>query len=91
MVDDGMATSAPVVINFAINSPTNQPPAISITSSAGPGWAVSPTNLVLTANVSAINGVQQVNFFRWHEPARVRREVGPTFSPGRIRRPAITR
>lgn len=63
VVDDGMATSAPVYVNFAVNSATSQPPVISFTAIGNQGWLVEPTNIVLSANATAAYGVQQVNFY----------------------------
>jgi hypothetical protein len=62
-VDDGMATSAPATVVIAVDPPTNALPTISFTTSATQGWVVAPTNIVLTASVTAPLGVQQVNFF----------------------------
>ena len=62
-VDDGMAASAPVYVNFAINAPTNPLPTISVTSTLTANWVVAPTNLTFTASVTAPVGFQQVNFY----------------------------
>ena len=62
-VDDGMATSAPVLVNIAVNSATDRPPIVSFTCSPNQNWFVVPANLVLSANVTAANGIQQVNFY----------------------------
>ena len=63
VVDDGIAYSVPAAVNLMMNQPTNQPPTISLTCSVTNGWVVGPTNVTLTATVSAVNGLQQVNFY----------------------------
>lgn len=63
VVDDGMATSAPAWVNVAVNSSTDQPPAISASYSPTLPWYVVPTNLVLSATATAANGIQQVDFY----------------------------
>jgi len=63
LVDDGMATSAPVLVNFSINAPTNPPPIVSFTSPANQIWQLAPANLVLSATASDNAGIQQVNFY----------------------------
>ena len=63
LVDDGMATSAPVVVNFSVNAPANSPPAIAFTNPVNNSWRLAPTNLVFSATASDVNGIQQVNFF----------------------------
>ena len=62
-VDDGMATSAPVAVNFAVAPAASQPPVITFTASGSQGWIVEPTNIALSAAVTAANGLQQVNFY----------------------------
>jgi len=62
-VDDGLATSAPVVIHFSINAPTNPPPTIVFTTSLRQNWVVGPTNITLSASASDLGGLQQVNFY----------------------------
>ncbi len=62
-VDDGIVTSAPASVVFAINPPTNALPTILLTSSIPSGWAVGPTNLTLTASVTAPLGLRQVTFY----------------------------
>ena len=62
-VNDGIVTSAPATVVFAINPPTNALPTISLTSSIPQGWAVGPTNLTLTASVTAPLGFQQVTYY----------------------------
>ena len=63
LVDDGMATSAPVVVNFSVNSPANTPPIIAFSSPVNQSWRVAPTNLVFSATASDFNSIQQVDFF----------------------------
>jgi hypothetical protein len=62
-VDDGVYTSPPVPVNFALNIPTNPAPSVNFQTSATNGWLVAPTNLVLTATVSFQGGINQVRFY----------------------------
>jgi hypothetical protein len=62
-VDDGMATSAPVIVNLAVTAPTNLPPVVSLTTSANQGWALSPAAVTVTASVAVSNNFQLLIFY----------------------------
>ncbi len=62
-VDDGQMTSAPVVVNLAINPLTNTLSAIALTNPVGGNYFIAPTNLLLAANASDPNGIRVVNFY----------------------------
>ena len=62
-VDDGMATSAPVVVNLAVTAPTNPPPVVSLTTSAGSGWVLSPGAVTVTASIMVSNNFQFLIFY----------------------------
>ena len=62
-VDDGQATSAPVVVNLAINPPTNTLSAIALTNPVEGKYFIAPTNVLLAATASDPNGIRVVNFY----------------------------
>ena len=62
-VDDGMATSAPVVINLAIDTPTNTLSVIALTNPVAGQCLQGPTNLMLAVAVSDPDGIKAVNFY----------------------------
>jgi len=63
VVDDGKATSAPVVVNLAMNGLTNTLSTIALTSPVGDSVFIGSTNLMLTANASDPDGIRSVNFY----------------------------
>lgn len=63
VVDDGMSTSAPVVVNLAINSLTNTLSTIEISRPKNGTTFIAPTNLTFIAEASDSNGIQSVNFY----------------------------
>jgi len=62
-VDDSIATSAPVLINIAINAPTNVLSTVAFTSPANDVVIIGPTNVALTLAASDPNGVNIVSFY----------------------------
>ncbi len=67
-VDDGMATSAPVPVNFAVNATTNPPPVISLQSSATQGWVLSPGAVTVSVSLVASNNFNFLIFFNGANP-----------------------
>lgn len=63
VTDDGTATSAPVVVNFYINSPTNTLSTIALTNPANGKIFIGFTNLTLAASVSDPDGISKVFFY----------------------------
>lgn len=63
VADDGMATSAPVVVNFAINPPTNTLSTIALTNPVNGKVFTGTTNLTLAAAVTDPDGIRAVNFY----------------------------
>jgi len=63
MVDDGIATSASVLVNIAINAPTNALSTVAFTSPANGAVIIGPTNVALTLAASNPNGVNIVSFY----------------------------
>jgi len=62
-VDDGMATSAPVVINLAINAPANPLSTVTFTSPTNGGIIIGPANVTLTVAASNPSGINIVSFY----------------------------
>ncbi len=61
--DDGNATSAPVIVNLAINPPTNTLSTIALTSPLDGKVFIGVTNLTLAAAASDPDGISKVNFY----------------------------
>jgi hypothetical protein len=59
---DGNATSAPVLVNVAINTPTNTPPTVSLDLAPAANVLIVPANITLTATASDPDGIMRVNF-----------------------------
>ena len=62
-VDDGITTSAPVLVNIAINAPTNALSTVAFTSPANGALIIGPTNVTLTLTASNPSGVSIVSFY----------------------------
>ena len=63
VADDSRATSAPVVVNFAINALTNTLSTVALISPANGSVFLAPTNLTLAASATDPDGVRSVNFY----------------------------
>ena len=63
VTNDGMATSAPVAVNFYINFPTNTLSAITLTNPVNGKVFSGFTNLTLAAAVSDPDGISKVFFY----------------------------
>lgn len=62
-VDDGMATSAPVVVNLAVNAPTNTLSVVAFTSPADNDIFIAPIDLALTVMAGASSSTDTVSFY----------------------------
>jgi len=62
-VDDGTATSPPVIVNLAINPPTNTLSNIALTNPVDGKYFIGPTNLTLAVAASDPDGIRIVNFY----------------------------
>jgi hypothetical protein len=67
-VDDGMATSAPVMVLVQIVGSTNLIPSVTLSSSARQTWLLADANLTLSATASDALGINQVNFYNGTNP-----------------------
>lgn len=61
--DDSKATSAPVVVNFYVNKPTNTLSSIALTSPADGTVFIAPATITLIAAASDPDGITQVFFY----------------------------
>ena len=62
--DDSRATSAPVFVNFYVNSPTNTPSSVAITNPMDGKVFLAPANITFTAVASDPDGIAFVNFYQ---------------------------
>lgn len=62
-VNDGKVTSPPAIVQIGINGPTNTPPTVSLLTPSTHSWFVAPTNVLLSATITAPDGVKRVDFF----------------------------
>ncbi len=60
---DASSTSAAVIVNLAINPPTNTLSTISCVQPANNSWFLAPATFSLTAVASDAEGIRQVNFY----------------------------
>lgn len=63
IADDGVSTSAPVVVNLAINALTNTLSTVALTNPERGEMLVTPTNLTFAADAVDPDGIRAVNFY----------------------------
>jgi len=63
LVDDGIATSAPVAINLVINATTNPLSNIAFTSPLEGRFFIEPANVTLTVAADNLNGINSVSLY----------------------------
>jgi len=63
VADDSKSTSAPALVNLAINAPTNTLSTIALTSPVNGTLLVASADIMLSADAADSDGIRQVNFY----------------------------